>query len=255
MHFSGRFPVSMAWVFSAGVLALAGICPAVAQDMAVVPASPVETTVMGLFAAVGPVRWGVLVLALCLGAIAVSCLVFLTMPLERRRDLGSSLASLKEWNTVLSTLCTVLGPVGTYIGMIGALQAMHRVAIATDAATRLAAQAEFFGQAAHMFVSSLAGIGVGLGLGLVNTLLLHHVLPEHRHPIEGQGLVAASAAILRRWIGVDEQVNAGTDDRADGSLYNNEVGREKTGAVPRLALPAASVSTGPVSGAAAGGGR
>lgn len=172
-----------------------------AHLMAQTPAAPVETSVTGLFAAIGPVRWGVLLLALCLGAIAVSCLVFLTMPLDRRRQQAASLSSLKEWNTVLSTLCTVLGPVGTYIGMIGALKAMHRVAIAADSAARLAAQAEFFGQAAHMFVSSLAGIGVGLGLGLVNSLLLHHVLPEHRHPIEGQGMVAASASILRRWAG------------------------------------------------------
>ena len=181
--------------------AVAASCVLPAALWAQAPAAPVETSVTGLFAAVGPVRWGVVFLALCLGAVAVSCLVFLTMPLDRRREQAASLSSLKEWNTVLSTLCTVLGPVGTYIGMIGALKAMHRVAIAADGAARLAAQAEFFGQAAHMFVSSLAGIGIGLGLGLVNSLLLHHVLPEHRHPIEGQGMVAASASILRRWVG------------------------------------------------------
>ena len=162
------------------------------------PPPPIETSLVGLFEAIGPVRWGVALLGLMLACITVSGLIFLTMPYAKRKELAASLVSMKEWNTVLSTLCTILGPVGTYIGMIGALTAMHQVAIAPDSAARLAAQALFFKQAAQMFISSLAGIGVGIALGMVNSLILHHVLPDHAHPLEEEGMLASSLAILRR---------------------------------------------------------
>ena len=187
-------------------LAAVGVCQplwAQATELALAPVAatplPIEISILGIFRAIGPVRWGILLLSALLFGIAISSIVFLCMPLVQRRDLAASLTSLKEWNTVLSTLCTILGPVGTYIGMIGALIAMHRVAVAVDAATRLAAQAAFFQQAAQMFVSSLAGIGLGISLGLVNSLILHHVLPEHKHPISGQGMIASSVGIVHRW--------------------------------------------------------
>ena len=169
--------------------------PALGQEVPL----PIETSLIGIFQAIGPVRWGILLLSVMLVSIAVSGLVFLCLPLARRRELASSLSSLKEWNTVLSTLCTILGPVGTYIGMIGALLAMHQVAVAVDATARLAAQAAFFQKAAQMFVSSLAGIGIGMSLGLVNSLALHHVLPDHEYPIEREGMLAATVGILQRW--------------------------------------------------------
>jgi hypothetical protein len=162
------------------------------------PPPPIEISLTGLFEAIGPVRWGVALLGLMLSCITLSGLIFLTMPHSKRKELAASLISMKEWNTVLSTLCTILGPVGTYIGMIGALTAMHQVAIAADSAARLAAQALFFKQAAQMFISSLAGIGVGISLGMVNNLILHHVLPDHAHPVEDEGMIASSLAILRR---------------------------------------------------------
>ena len=167
------------------------------------PASPppLEDSFGGLFQAIGPVRWGILILAAMLASITLSGLAFLAMPMDKRRDLGASLASMKEWNTVLSTLCTILGPIGTYIGMIGALLAMHQVAIAVDAAAKLAAQAAFFQKAAQMFISSLAGIGIGMSLGMLNNLILHHVLPEHAYPVANQGMVAGSAQILSQRLG------------------------------------------------------
>ncbi|NKB68523.1 MAG: hypothetical protein GKR89_15790 [Candidatus Latescibacteria bacterium] len=206
----GYLVLPLIWLLCTGAAPTEGLPPA-----------PIELSPLGIFAAIGPVRWGILLLTIALLVVLVAGLAFLTMPLARRRDLAAQLSSLKEWNTVLSTLCTILGPVGTYIGMIGSLMAMHQVAVAPDAVARLAAQAEFFHSAAQMFVSSLAGIGVGISMGLVNNLVLHHVLPDHDHPIEGQGMVAGTVGIVASWL-------------RQGRLW---VGRG--GPRPRVALPAA----------------
>ena len=173
--------------------------PVVSPAMPPAPA-PIELTVSGIFRAIGPVRWGILPLTVMLLSITMSGLIFLAMPLSQRRTLAAPLTSLKEWNTIISTLCTTLGPIGTYIGMIGSLLAMYQVSIAVDTAAKLMAQAVFFQKAAQMFISSLAGIGAGITLGLINNLILHHVFPNHRHPIAGEGMVASTVAILSKWL-------------------------------------------------------
>ena len=77
-----------------------------------------------------------------------------------------------------------------------------------------------------MFISSLAGIGIGITLGMLNNLILHHVLPDHVHPVEDEGMLATSLAILRRRFNGNTQ-NA---DRQDAES-------DEAGQIPRLLPP------------------
>ena len=162
--------------------------------------TPIEMTLIGLFQAVGPLRWLMLGLTVGLVTIAVCGVYCLTKPVSERQQHAGSLSRLKEWNAFLSMLLAVAGPAGTYIGCIAALLAMSRIAFAADAAIRLAAQSDFFQAAATMFISSLAGVTLGIALGSFNGLLLFHVLPDHRHPTEEMGMVASAMYVMRSWV-------------------------------------------------------